>query len=129
MPLNPKKYTGSEKPVYKSNLEYLCMRWLDGNSNVLAWSYEPMALKYFDRARNKVRRYFIDFTAVLLVGSQKKTVWIEVKSEAETKPPKSNKNPQDQLTWITNCCKWESAAKIAKSKGYEFHILTEAQLT
>lgn len=126
---NPKKYLGSCVPEYKSQLEYLCMRYLDSNENVLAWSYEPMAIKYFDKVRNKVRRYYIDFTAVVKAGPVKKTIWIEVKSEVETKPPKNSKNLKDQITWVTNCCKWQSAKALAKSKGYEFHILTEAQLT
>ena len=116
-------------PEYKSQLEYLCMRFLDSSDTVLAWSYEPMAIKYFDRVHNKVRRYYIDFTAILKVGNFKKTVWIEVKSEVETKPPKNKNNAKDQATWLTNCCKWESAQALAKAKGYEFHILTEAQLT
>lgn len=126
---NPKKYMGAQMPIYKSQLEFLCMRYLDSNDNVLAWSYEPMAIKYFDRVHNKVRRYYIDFTAVLRVGNFKKTVWIEVKSEVETKPPKNKNNAKDQATWLTNCCKWQSAQALARTKGYEFHILTEAQLT
>ena len=105
------------------------MRFLDSSENVLAWSYEPMAIRYFDKVLNKVRRYYIDFTAVVRVGNLKKTVWIEVKSEVETKPPKNKNNVKDQATWLTNCCKWQSARTLAKSKGYEFHILTEAQLT
>lgn len=128
IPLNPKKYIGAQLPIYKSQLEFCCMRYLDSNENVLAWSYEPMAIRYFDKVQNKVRRYYIDFTAVLRVGNFKKTVWIEVKSEAETKPPKCRSNAKDQATWLTNCCKWRSAEALAKAKGYEFHILTEAQL-
>ena len=31
-------------------------------------------------------------------------------------------------TWITNSCKWSAAKEIAKSKGFEFHIITEEQL-
>lgn len=126
---NKDKYMGTPIVEYKSQLEYLCMRYLDSNSNIVAWSYEPMAIKYFDKVHNKIRRYYIDFTAIVKIGNIKKTVWIEVKSEAETKPPKNKKNAIDQATWMTNCCKWETAKALAKSKGYEFHILTEAQLT
>lgn len=125
---NTKKYLGTEQPIYKSQLEYLCMRYLDTNDLILQWSYEPQCIKYFDKASNKVRRYFIDFIAIAKCGNFKKTLWIEVKSEQETKPPKNKKDLKAMSTYLTNSCKWEAASKLAKSKGYEFHILTEAQL-
>lgn len=128
IPLHPEKYIGKDAPVYKSQLEFLMMRYLDSNQNVICWNYEPTAIKYFDKVRNKVRRYFIDFTCIVKSGNLRKTVWIEVKGKDETQPPKNKKNALAMSTYMTNCCKWEAARALARSKGYEFHILTEEQL-
>lgn len=128
IPQNPSKYLGTYPLIYKSKLEFLCMRYLDTNNLILNWSYEPSCIRYLDKASGKVRRYFIDFVAVARAGNFKKTLWIEVKSEQETKPPKNKKDLKAMATFLTNTCKWEAAQQLAKSKGYEFHILTEAQL-
>lgn len=128
IPLNTKKYLGAQLPIYKSELERLCMAYLDKNSQIVSWGYESSAVKYFDKASNKVRRYYIDFIAVAKVGNIKKTFWIEIKSKEETLPPKNKKNLQAMSTFLTNTCKWDAARKLAASKGYTFVILTEEQL-
>lgn len=129
IPLNPQKYMGSELPVFKSSLEQRMMMYLDKNTNILQWSYEPTSIKYFDKSRNKVRRYYIDFTAVVKAGLVTKKVWLEIKPECETIKPKNPNNIKANLTYLTNCCKWEAAEKLAKSRGFEFHLITEKQLT
>ena len=89
--MHPEKFTGTEKPVYKSNLEFLFMRYADTNPAIVQWSYEPKPIKYIDKSSSppKVRRYFIDIVAVAQVGLVKKTIWIEVKPYSETVRPKN----------------------------------------
>lgn len=130
IPRNPGKYVGKEKPIYKSALELKFMMYVDSNPNIISWGYEGTTIKYYDRSKGKVRRYFIDFSLVIKAGPIKKTIWVEVKPESETHAPKGKlrNSTQAQLTWITNQCKWEAAKALAKSKGYEFHIITERQL-
>jgi len=108
-PLNPKKYLGSQLPIFKSNLEYLCMRYLDSNDSILSWSYEPQSIKYFDKVKNKVRRYYIDFICVAKAGNFKKTIWLEIKPLSETHAPKRKTDAKAMATWITNTCKWQAA--------------------
>ena len=106
------------------------MHYVDKNPSVVSWGYEGTAIKYFDKSRGKVRRYFIDFSIVVKVGPVHKTIWVEIKPECETHPPKgrARTDAKAQMTWMTNQCKWEAASKLAKSKGYEFHVITEKQL-
>lgn len=130
LPQHPEKYTGKERPEYKSALELKFMMYVDRNPNIVSWGYEGTTIKYFDRARGKVRRYFIDFSIVVKVGPVHKTIWVEVKPESETHPPKgrARNDNKAQMTWMTNQSKWEAAKALARSKGYEFHIITEKQL-
>lgn len=102
--------------------------YLDRTPQVLSWTYEPKSIKYFDKTTQKVRRYFIDFVAVVKVGMFQKTIWIEVKPESETHPPKNKNNINAYKTWLTNESKWNAAKALAKSQGFEFHVLTENQL-
>ena len=130
LPQHPEKYTGCGKIEYKSKLELSFMHYVDRNPNVVSWGYEGTTIKYFDRARGKVRRYFIDFSIVVKVGPIRKTIWIEIKPESETHPPRgrARNDCKAQMTWMTNQSKWEAATKLARSKGYEFHVITEKQL-
>ena len=127
-PMNPGKYKGSYPLIFKSSLEYRAMRYLDQNPSIIAWSYEPTSIKYLDRTSNKVRRYYIDFMAVVKQGLIQKTVWIEVKPYCECHEPKNKKNLLAMQTWLTNKCKWQAASQLAKSQGIEFHVINETQL-
>ena len=130
IPLHPEKCLNSAKIVYKSGLEFRCMQYLDKNPAIVSWAYEPKPIKYLDKSvyPPKVSRYFIDFVSTIKVCVMTKTVWIEVKPYCETIKPANSKNVKAQLLWMKNNAKWSAAQQIAKSKGYEFHILTEKQL-
>lgn len=128
IPLNTKKYVGAQLPIYKSELERLCMAYLDKNPQIVSWGYESQYIKYYDSASGKVRRYYIDFVAVAKVGNLQQKIWIEIKTKEETVAPKNKKNYKAVATFMTNQCKWEAARKLATSKGYKFVILTEEQL-
>jgi len=127
-PMHPEKFAGNYTPIYKSGLEQRMMMYLDRNPMILSWSYEPMPIKYFDRSTNKVRRYYIDFVALARTNTGTKKIWIEVKDRREAEKPKNPNNIKENLTWLKNQSKWDAARRLAKSKGYEFVVITNDQL-
>ena len=128
---NKEKYVGQYEPEYKSKLEAKMMYYLDHNPGVLKWTYESFPIKYVDESSNgKIRNYYIDFVAVVKGEKGPQTVWIEVKSEAETKMPgpKARKNPETMKVWIKNQCKWKAARQLAESRGHKFVVISEREL-
>ena len=128
---HPEKYIGTMPCEFKSSLEFYFMKYADSNPAIVQWGYETASpIKYLDKSSNppKVRRYYVDFVCKVRVGSQTRTVWVEIKPKSETHKPKANCSPKTMLTWVKNSCKWDAAIKLAKAKGYDFKILTEEQL-
>jgi len=111
-PMHPEKYSGSQIPVYKSGLEHRMMMYLDKSPAIVSWNYEPKPIRYIDRTcfPPKVRRYFIDFQAVVKSGPTTKIVWLEVKPTCEAQKPKNPKNVNANILWIRNNCKWQAAS-------------------
>lgn len=128
---NREKYIGQYDPIYKSKLEAKMMYYLDHNENIVKWNYEAFPIKYIDESsKNKIRNYYIDFIAVVKSNDKLQTVWIEVKSESETKAPgrKASKNQKAVDTWIKNQSKWKAAKQLAESRGYKFVVISEKEL-
>jgi hypothetical protein len=129
-PIHREKYLGQYNPIFKSLLEYRMMRYLDESSSIEKWVYEPGGISYLDESTDKKRHYYIDFMAVVKPKEgNEKTVWIEVKSEKETKPPKNPKNLRDLALWVKNQSKWKAAREMAARRGAEFLVVTEKLLT
>ena len=136
-PKNPQKYKGDPTNiVYRSRWELLVMSRFDSDVNVIWWSSEETIIPYRSPIDNRIHRYFVDFTArVNKAGGGTKTVLIEVKPYAQTKPPvileskkKSRKYINEVATWGINSAKWKAAQEYCKDRGYEFLIMTENEL-
>ena len=136
-PKNPQKYRGDPTNIiYRSRWELMAMGRFDGDRNVIWWSSEETVIPYRSPVDNRIHRYYVDFTVRLNTEEGKlKTVLIEIKPYAQTKPPmiteskkKSRKYLNEVMTWGVNSAKWKAAREYCKDRGYEFMIVTENEL-
>lgn len=131
IPKNPEKYKGTLPINWRSNWEKVFMNYCDTSDNIKYWASETVIIQYFDPVKNKLRRYYTDFTITLTTGE---TQLIEIKPLRETKAPISKKGKRkatllkEQSTWATNQAKWEAAEHLCKKKGWTFRVLTEKHL-
>lgn len=134
---NPNKYRGdASNIIYRSRWELLVMDRFDKDPNVIWWNSEETVIPYRSPVDGRMHRYFVDFTAHLKqVDGSQKTVLIEVKPAAQTKPPaidpskkKNKRYITEVLTWGVNDAKWKAAREYCKNRGYDFIILTEKEL-
>lgn len=134
-PKNPSKYLGdTSKIVYRSSWERLVMVWLDANDSVVRWNSERVIIPYVCMSDGKPHRYFVDFwVEVKKKDGSTKQILIEVKPEAQTKPPvlgkrKTRRYIADCATYAKNVSKWNAAKQFAQSKGMDFIVITEKSL-
>jgi hypothetical protein len=134
-PKNPDKYRGDPTNiVYRSGWEKRVMAWLDENKNVLSWSSEEVIVPYISPIDGKVHRYFVDFYVEAIdKNAQIKTMLLEVKPAAQAKEPVKKKRTTKQyvtevMTYGINQAKWHAAKRYAEKQGWEFKVITEAEL-
>ena len=134
-PKNPQKYRGDPTNiVYRSGWEKEVMKWLDENTNVLGWGSEEVVIPYRSPVDNRVHRYFVDFY-VEAVGRDggTKVMLLEVKPADQTKQPvKPKRNTKrfitEMMTYGVNQAKWKAAEDYCAHKGWEFRLVTEAEI-
>jgi hypothetical protein len=134
VPRNPSKYVGDlSKIYYRSGWERKCMIFFDTNPSILQWSSEETVIPYISPVDGRMHRYFVDFTVKYKTrtGQVKKAI-VEVKPEAQTKPPTQKKKTkrfiQEVMTYSVNTAKWKFASEWAADRGFEFKILTEKDI-
>lgn len=126
--LNPGKYVGESKPVYRSSWEFSFMRYLDQHPKVLFWASESLKITYKNPITGKYTVYVPDFFLVVedKKGSRKGYV-IEIKPKSQTSISES-KNNYDKMNAIINQYKWSAAKAWCDHMGFEFLVLTEKEL-
>lgn len=131
---NPEKYDGNPNDViFRSSWEAKFMHWADTNRQVLKWSSERVIVPYVSPIDNKSHRYFVDFK-ITLINNKEQTITylVEIKPDAQTRPPKPRKKTKAYLnevkTWGVNEAKWVAAELYATQRGMRFVILTEIHL-
>lgn len=134
-PQNPSKYKGdADNIVYRSGWEKRVMDWADTNPNVLSWASEEIVIPYVSPVDQRVHRYFVDFYVEAVDKNGKKVSYLlEVKPKAQTQEPKVQKRKTKKyitevMTWGVNNAKWAAAKEFCKDRGWEFRLITEADL-
>lgn len=133
-PKNPAKYKGNpDNIIWRSTWEARVMKQLDENENVLWWGSEELFIRYYNPIDNKIHRYFPDFVVKVMKKDQTTmTYLLEVKPEAQTKPPKQKKKTrrflEESKTYIINQSKWKAATEFCKDHGWVFKVITEKDL-
>jgi hypothetical protein len=133
-PKHPDKYAGNvSNIVYRSGWELKFMKWADLNPQVLKWVSEEIVIPYYSPVDMKMHRYFVDF-AILVKNNkaQIKKYLVEVKPDAQTRPPTGTKKTKRLLeetrTYAINKAKWTAADAWAVKNGMEFCVITEKHL-
>lgn len=134
-PTNPQKYRGdATNIVFRSGWEKRVMDWCDTNKNVLEWSSEEIVIPYRSPVDNKLHRYFTDFYVVVQdANGNRQTMILEVKPKAQTQEPKQPQRKtkryiNEVFTWGVNQAKWKAAEEFCKDRGWQFRLITEADL-
>lgn len=134
VPINKGKYCGKFPIHYRSGWEYKVCLWLDKNTSVEKWGIESAIVPYLDPVTKRMKRYVIDFTAIIRDRDGNLTrYYIEVKPHHETVAPVRGRKREstyisEALTFARNSAKWKSATEFAKSKGGKFIIITEKEM-
>ena len=128
-PIFPEKYAGDPTNIImRSSWETKFAIWCDTNPSIIKWSSEQTIIPYVSPLDNRVHRYFVDFK----IQTRGKTYLIEIKPEAQTRPPKQTKKTQRFLmeasTYMVNQAKWTYAKRYAQDRNWEFVVLTEKHL-
>jgi len=137
-PTYPQKYLGKPPIIYRSSWERKFMIMCDSRDDVVAWSSEPVEIKYWSTLDSKVRKYYPDFYMKVQKGEGIfEEFLVEIKpSEQLKKPNPPTKNSKKALNsykflaeqFVINRDKYIYAKKWAEERGWRFIVLTEKTL-
>ena len=109
------------------------MNWCDNNPSVLKYGSEELVVNYQSPVDGRMHRYFVDF--IILVKTRQgelKRYAVEIKPEAQTLPPKPQRNKkrmlEESMTYQVNQAKWKAADAFCNRRGMDFIVLTEKHL-
>jgi hypothetical protein len=132
------KYLGKTPIIYRSSWERKFMIVCDTNEDIVAWSSEPVEIKYWSTLDSKEHKYYPDFyIKVNKGGGLFEEFLVEIKPADQIKkpmPPKKNsKKALDSYKFLAeqfvkNRDKYKYAKKWAQDRGWRFIILTENSL-
>ena len=134
-PINPRKYKGdANNVIYRSLWERRFMKYCDTNVNILEWGSEEIIVGYISPLDNRPHRYFPDFYIKVKESTgQIKKYLIEIKPKKQTVEPEKKQRVTkgylyEGMEYAKNQAKWSAAREFCKDNGWEFKILTEAEL-
>jgi len=129
IPKNPQKYLGNPNQIIcRSSWEVNVCKWLDRHPSVLRWGSEEVKIPYVKPTDGRIHYYYPDFVAVIqdTAGTPRKYI-LEVKPLKEAQLTSKSSN-YDRINIAINEAKWNAAVAFSKQHGFEFKILTEADI-
>jgi len=134
-PKNLKKYIGNPDSIMCRSLwERKFCKFLDENSSIIRWSFEPIKIPYISPIDGKEHNYIPDFLLEKRKNSSEiEVMLVEIKPEKQTKEPSMGRKRKktylnESLTYEINKQKWIAAKKFCDRNGINFKILTEKDL-
>lgn len=133
-PKNVNKYSGDPNNIWtRSSWETRFMNYCDTRSSVVSWCSEETKIPYICGTDNKRHTYYVDFKVVIRNKEGiNKTYLVEIKPYNQTIVPIMKRNRKTFLNeataFVKNKSKWNAASNYAKTRGWEFIILTEYEL-
>jgi hypothetical protein len=136
-PENPSKYIGPTPIIYRSSWERKFMIMCDTKEKVVAWSSEPVEIKYILSMDQREHTYHPDFYMKVKGEAGFEEFLVEIKPEAQIKKPEPpKKNSKKALEsykylaeqFIKNRDKYAYAKVYAENRGWRFIVLTEKSL-
>jgi hypothetical protein len=110
------------------------MKFCDTTENILEWSSEEIAIKYFSPIDKRYHRYFVDFwIKIQEKNGEIKCKMVEIKPFKQTQQPKQPKRQtksylSEVKAWVINNHKWKAAESYCKSRNWDFLVLTEKHI-
>ena len=127
-PVNPEKYVGMNKPIFRSSWEFKVMQLFDTHPNFISWASEAVRIPYKNPFTNKNTVYVPDFLVTYLDSNGKQRVeLIEVKPAKETFLEQA-KSQKSRAALELNAYKWAAAQAFAKHHGMSFRVMTEQNI-
>jgi hypothetical protein len=129
-PENVEKF-GESKCVYRSSYELQFLKWCDRHPKITKVLYEKIVIPYVCKTDNNLHRYYVDCMIHMQESTGLKKYLIEIKPFRQTIPPKPSKRKktstilEENLNYIKNQSKWNSAKQYCKKMGWRWCILTE----
>lgn len=127
-PINPSKYVGATKPMYRSSWELKLMQLFDTHPSFISWASESLKIPYRNPFTNKYTVYVPDFVITYTDASGRVIAEIiEVKPAKETFMEQA-KSKKSKAAVALNSFKWAAAQAFAKHHGMRFRVLTESNI-
>lgn len=134
--VNPHKYVGDpSKIIFRSSWEKRFAAYCDHTEKIIAWSSEPMQIPYINPISGEVKPYNVDFYVRLKTEDGYKEFIVEVKPSRQLQQPqqptgritekKMTSYTNAMKTYLINIAKFKAAKEYAKSRGWEFIVVTE----
>jgi len=134
--VNPLKYIGdASKIIFRSSWEKRFANYCDHTERILKWSSEPFQIPYINPLSGDIKPYNVDFYVKLQTAEGYREYIIEVKPAKQLLKPEP---PSERITekkmlgynnqmkiYLVNLAKFQAAKEYAKTRNWEFIVVTE----